>query len=159
LERDRKCLKKSTKHNPWKLALHELDRVAEKIHLDPNIHQKLRYPKRTLTVSIPTLMDDGRVEVFTGYRVHHNLERGPAKGGLRYALDVSLDEVKALAMWMTWKCAVVNIPYGGAKGGVTCDPKLMSLGELERMTRRFASEIIIIIGPEKDVPAPDMGTG
>ncbi|GAC1409761.1 MAG: glutamate dehydrogenase [Actinomycetota bacterium] len=126
--------------------------------LDHNMHEILRQPKRTLTVSVPVKMDHGDVEVFTGYRVHYNLSRGPAKGGIRYHPDVSLDEVKALAMWMTWKCAVVGIPYGGAKGGVVIDPKRLSDGELERMTRRYASEILPFIGPEKDVPAPDMNT-
>jgi glutamate dehydrogenase (NAD(P)+) len=118
----------------------------------------LRYPEREIIVHIPVVMDDGRIEVFTGYRVQHSISRGPCKGGLRYAPDVSLDEVRALASWMTWKCAVVNIPFGGAKGGVICDPKAMSRGELERMTRRYTAELIEFIGPEKDVPAPDVGT-
>jgi glutamate dehydrogenase (NAD(P)+) len=118
----------------------------------------LRSIKRALIVSIPVKMDDGKVEVFTGYRVQHNVSRGPAKGGIRYHPDVTLDEVKALAMLMTWKCAVVGIPYGGAKGGVVCDPKRLSLSELERITRRYTSEIIFIIGPEKDIPAPDVNT-
>ncbi len=118
----------------------------------------LRQPTRELIVHIPVGMDDGSIEVFTGYRVQHSIARGPAKGGIRYAPDVSLDEVRALASWMTWKCAVVNIPFGGAKGGVICDPKKMSLGELERMTRRYTAELIEFIGPEKDVPAPDVGT-
>ena len=109
-------------------------------------------------MSIPTTMDDGSVRVFTGWRVTHNVARGPSKGGIRYHPDVTLDEVKALAMWMTWKCALMNLPFGGAKGGVVCDPKTMSLGELERMTRRFTSEIVNEIGPEKDIPAPDVGT-
>lgn len=144
--------------NPWEMACRQLDVVAAKINLDPNIHAKLRHCKRALIVSIPIRMDDGHVEVFEGYRVQHNLERGPAKGGIRYHPDVTLDEVKALAMWMTWKCAVVGIPYGGAKGGVVCDPHKMSLNEIEKMTRRFTSEISIIIGPEKDIPAPDVNT-
>ncbi|MCS6861996.1 MAG: Glu/Leu/Phe/Val dehydrogenase [Abditibacteriales bacterium] len=144
--------------NPWQMALQQLDSVAERLKLEPPIHEKLRHPKRTLIVSIPTMMDDGSEKVFTGYRVQHSLDRGPAKGGIRYHPDVDLDEVKALAMWMTWKCAVVDIPYGGAKGGVTCDPKQMSRSELERMTRRFTSELIPIIGPEKDIPAPDVNT-
>ena len=118
----------------------------------------LRYPAREIIVHIPVQMDDGTIEVFTGYRVQHSIARGPAKGGIRYAPDVTLDEVRALASWMTWKCAVVNIPFGGAKGGVICDPKNMSQGELERMTRRYTAELIEFIGPEKDVPAPDMNT-
>ncbi len=144
--------------NPWEMACRQLDIVAEKIRLDPNILQKLRHCKRTLIVSIPIVMDNGKVQTFEGYRVQHNLERGPAKGGIRYHPDVTLDEVKALAMWMTWKCAVVGIPYGGAKGGVVCDPTHMSLAEIEKLTRRFTSEISIIIGPEKDIPAPDVNT-
>jgi glutamate dehydrogenase (NAD(P)+) len=144
--------------NPWQMALQQLDSVAERLKLEPPIHEKLRHPKRTLIVSIPTMMDDGSEKVFTGYRVQHSIDRGPAKGGIRYHPNVDLDEVKALAMWMTWKCAVVDIPYGGAKGGVTCDPKQMSRSELERMTRRFTSELLPIIGPEKDIPAPDVNT-
>ncbi|HEX2031486.1 MAG TPA: Glu/Leu/Phe/Val dehydrogenase [Actinomycetota bacterium] len=128
------------------------------MNLDPNIHEVLRHPKRTLTVAVPIRMDDGSVRVFTGHRVHHNTSRGPSKGGIRYHPAVNLDEVKALAMWMTWKCAVVGIPYGGAKGGVVVDPKTLSPGELERLSRRYASEILPLIGPERDVPAPDMGT-
>lgn len=144
--------------NPWEMAIQQLDEVAKRMNLEPWIHKKLRKCKRELTVSIPVRMDDGSVEVFTGYRVQHNITRGPAKGGIRYHPEVTLDEVKALAMWMTWKCAVVNIPYGGAKGGVICNPKEMSPGELERLTRRFTSEIISFIGPEKDIPAPDVYT-
>jgi len=147
-----------SKINPWEVALSQLDRVAKKMSLDPGIHEKLKHPKRILIVSVPAKMDDGSVRVFEGFRVQHNLERGPAKGGIRYHPGVTLDEVKALAMWMTWKCAVVKIPFGGAKGGVICNPKEMSSGELERMTRRFASEIGIIIGPDKDIPAPDVYT-
>ncbi|HVL90178.1 MAG TPA: Glu/Leu/Phe/Val dehydrogenase [Actinomycetota bacterium] len=142
----------------WTTALSQLDEAAAHMRLDPNLHEVLRRPKRILTVSIPVRMDDGRVEVFTGYRVHHDLSRGPAKGGIRYHPDVSLDEVKALAMWMTWKTAIVGIPYGGAKGGVVVDPKRLSDGELERLTRRYASEILPFIGPERDVPAPDLNT-
>jgi len=144
--------------NPWYMALKHLDEVAEKINLDPNIHNILKKPKRILTVSIPIRMDDGRIEVFTGFRVQHNITRGPAKGGIRYHPQVTLDEIKALAMLMTWKCAVVGIPYGGAKGGIICDPKRLSSGEIERLTRRYISEIISIIGPEKDIPAPDINT-
>lgn len=146
------------KFNPWEMACQQLDIVAQKINLDKNIHAKLRHCKRALIVSIPIRMDDGTVKVFEGYRVQHNLERGPAKGGIRYHPDVTLDEVKALAMWMTWKCAVVGIPYGGAKGGIVCDPTKMSLCEIEKLTRRYTSEISIIIGPEKDIPAPDVNT-
>lgn len=146
------------KFNPWEMACQQLDTVAEKINLDKGIHAKLRNCKRALIVSIPIRMDDGAVKVFEGYRVQHNLERGPAKGGIRYHPDVTLDEVKALSMWMTWKCAVVGIPYGGAKGGVVCDPSKMSLYEIEKLTRRYTSEISIIIGPEKDIPAPDVNT-
>jgi glutamate dehydrogenase/leucine dehydrogenase len=126
--------------------------------LDANLAEILKHPKRQLTVSIPIRMDDGRVRVFEGYRVQHNVARGPAKGGIRYHPNVTLDEVKALAMWMTWKCATVNIPYGGAKGGIICDPKKMSPGEKERLTRRYTHEILPIIGPEKDIPAPDVYT-
>ena len=142
----------------WESALQQLDDAARIIDLDPGVHEVLRNPRRTLEVAVPTRMDDGSIRVFTGYRVHHNTSRGPSKGGLRYHPAVTLDEVKALAMWMTWKCAVVNIPYGGAKGGVIVDPKSLSRSELERMTRRYASEILPLIGPERDIPAPDMGT-
>src|SRR3989338_1554152 len=124
------------KINPLVMARQQLAIAVERLGLDPNLHEKLKYPKRTLIVSIPIKMDNGSLKVFTGYRVQHNLERGPAKGGIRFQPDVDLDEVTALAMWMTWKCAVVNIPYGGAKGGVVCDPKSLSLSELERLTRR-----------------------
>lgn len=144
--------------NPWEAALEYLDDAAELMGLNPGIHEVLRWPKRSLVVSIPVRLDSGDIKVFTGYRVHHDVTRGPAKGGIRYHPDVTLDEVKALAMWMTWKCAVVNIPYGGAKGGVVVDPKALSRGELERMTRRYASEILPFIGPEKDIPAPDVNT-
>lgn len=150
--------KKWEELNPYKIALAQLERVAKKISLDPGLHEKLKYPKRTLIVSIPIYMDDGSLKVFEGYRVQHSLERGPAKGGVRFHPDVTLDEVKALAMWMTWKCAVVNIPFGGAKGGVICDPMKMSLREIESLTRRYTSEIGIIIGPEKDILAPDVNT-
>ncbi len=144
--------------NPWEAQAARFDYAAAKLNLDPGIWKVLRYPSRELIVHIPVGMDDGTIEVFTGYRVQHSMARGPAKGGIRYSPDVSLDEVRALASWMTWKCAVVNIPFGGAKGGVICDPKKMSQGELERMTRRYTAEMIEFIGPEKDVPAPDMGT-
>ena len=144
--------------NPYRIAQIQFDIAAEYLKLDPGLRQILRTPRRILEVSVPTKMDNGQVKVFTGYRVQHNVARGPAKGGIRYHPNVSLDEVKALAAWMTWKTATVNIPYGGAKGGVICDPKRMSKGELERMTRRFASEILPIIGPEQDIPAPDVYT-
>ncbi|HJR19216.1 MAG TPA: Glu/Leu/Phe/Val dehydrogenase [Actinomycetota bacterium] len=144
--------------NAWSTALAQLDEAAEFMALDPNLHEVFRTPKRILTVAVPVMMDDDRIEVFTGYRVHHSIARGPAKGGIRYHPDVSAEEVKALAMWMTWKCAVVGIPYGGAKGGVKLDPKRLSDGELERLTRRYASEILPFIGPERDIPAPDVNT-
>ncbi len=145
-------------YNPWLMALQQLDHVAEFMELDPDVHRVLRHPKRQLTVSIPVVMDDGRVEVFTGFRVQHSFALGPAKGGIRFHPQVTLDEVKALAMWMTWKCACMGLPYGGAKGGVICNPKTMSRKELEHLTRRYASEISIIIGPETDIPAPDVNT-
>ncbi len=144
--------------NPWEAQAARFDFAARKLNLDQGIWKVLRYPAREIIVHIPVSMDDGSVEVFTGYRVQHSVARGPAKGGIRYSPDVSLDEVRALASWMTWKCAVVNIPFGGAKGGVICDPKTMSQGELERMTRRYTAELMEFLGPEKDVPAPDMGT-
>ena len=144
--------------NPFEIAQAQFDDAAERLKLDPWLREVLRRPKRQLVVSIPTKMDDGSIKVFEGYRVQHNLARGPAKGGIRYHPSVTLDEVKALAAWMTWKCATVNIPYGGGKGGVVCNPKQMSLRELENMTRRYASEISIIIGPERDIPAPDVYT-
>jgi len=134
------------------------DRAAQLLQLDADLYAVMRVPNRELKVYIPTRMDSGRIQVFEGFRVQHNFARGPAKGGIRYAPDVSLDEVRALAAWMTWKCAVVNVPFGGAKGGIICDPNLMSQGELERMTRRYAAELLDFIGPEKDVPAPDMNT-
>ncbi len=144
--------------NPWEAQAARFEYAAEKLNLDPGIWKVLRQPSREIIVHFPVQMDDGRFEVFTGYRVQHSQARGPGKGGIRYAPDVTLDEVRALASWMTWKCAVVNIPFGGAKGGVICDPKKLSQGELERITRRYTAEIIEFIGPEKDVPAPDLGT-
>jgi glutamate dehydrogenase/leucine dehydrogenase len=140
------------------IALEQLDIAAEKLNLDPRIHEMLKHPKRSLIVSITIRMDNGETGVFTGCRVQHNDARGPFKGGIRYHPNVTLGEVTALAMWMTWKCAVVDIPYGGAKGGVCCNPKKMSTGELERMTRRYTSLILDVIGPYRDVPAPDVYT-
>jgi glutamate dehydrogenase (NAD(P)+) len=145
-------------YNPWQMALRQLNEVADRIGLEPDMRAVLSHPRRTLCVSIPTRMDDGSLRVFEGFRVQHNMTRGPCKGGIRYHPEVTLDEVKALAMWMTWKCAVVNIPYGGAKGGVICNPKEMSVGELERLTRRYTSELLPLIGPERDIPAPDVNT-
>ena len=144
--------------NPFVEAVAQFDAAADLLHLDPELRAILRAPKRELSVHFPVRMDDGHVEVFTGYRVQHNINRGPAKGGIRFDANVSLDEVRALAMWMTWKCAVVNIPFGGAKGGVIVDPRKLSRTELERLTRRYATEIAGIIGPESDIPAPDVNT-
>lgn len=144
--------------SPWDVALQQFELAAEQLNLEPGVREILRHPRRELTVNFPVRMDDGSVRVFTGFRVHYNVARGPAKGGIRYHPDVTLEEARALAMWMTWKCAVVNIPFGGAKGAVACDPKQMSLGELERMTRRYTTEISSIIGPERDIPAPDVNT-
>jgi glutamate dehydrogenase (NAD(P)+) len=144
--------------NPFESMMSRFDRAAQLLNLDPDLYAVLRVPNRELKVYIPTRMDSGRIQVFEGFRVQHNFARGPAKGGIRYAPDVNIDEVRALAAWMTWKCAVVNVPFGGAKGGIICDPQQMSMGELERMTRRYAAELLDFIGPEKDVPAPDMNT-
>ncbi len=153
---DRSAAQSTT--NVWGMAQAQLDDVARLVGLNPSVHAYLREPKRILTVSIPVRMDDGTFRIFEGYRVQHNMSRGPGKGGIRFHPDVTLDEVKALAMWMTWKCALMNIPFGGAKGGVICDTKSMSPHELENLTRRYTSEISIIIGPEKDIPAPDVYT-
>ncbi len=148
-----------TELNAYEMALAQLDEAARHLKdLDPGILERLRYPQRELTVHFPVRMDDGRVRIFTGYRVHHSTVRGPSKGGIRYHPRVDLDEVRAMAMWMTWKCAVVDIPYGGAKGGVVVDPAALSLGELERLTRRYATEISILMSPEGDIPAPDVNT-
>jgi glutamate dehydrogenase (NAD(P)+) len=146
------------RENPYELAKAQLQRVGEIFALDPDLIRVLSKPKKAVEVSIPVQMDDRSIEVFTGYRVTHNIARGPSKGGIRYHPGVTLDEVKALAMWMTWKCALMGLPFGGAKGGVVCDPKRLSASELERMTRRYTSEIINDIGPERDIPAPDVGT-
>jgi glutamate dehydrogenase (NAD(P)+) len=144
--------------NAWEVAQRQFDLAADRLGLDEGMRLVLREPRREFTCHFPVHMDDGSVQVFTGYRVQHNLGRGPAKGGIRYHQDVSLDEVKALAMWMTWKCAVVGIPYGGGKGGVIVDPKQLSQKELEGLTRRFFTEIEVLVGPEKDIPAPDVNT-
>src|SRR6201986_2376322 len=144
--------------NPWEAQAARFEFAARKLNLDEGLWRVLRHPSREIIVHFPVTLDDGRIEMFTGFRVLHSQARGPGKGGIRYSPAVSLDEVRALASWMTWKCAVVNIPFGGAKGGVICAPKKMSMGELERVTRRYTAEIIEFIGPEKDVPAPDMGT-
>jgi glutamate dehydrogenase (NAD(P)+) len=148
----------SQTHNPFEVAKQQLNQVADIIGLESGYRKVLLNPKRELIVHFPVRMDNGDIEVFTGYRVQHNIDRGPAKGGIRYHPDVDLDEIRALAMWMTWKCAVVNIPYGGAKGGVVVEPKQISLTELENLTRRFTTEISLLIGPDTDIPAPDVNT-
>src|SRR5262245_59361966 len=145
-------------HNPWLAAAARFDEAAMRLKLDDGMRKVLGTPAKEITVHIPVQLDDGRLEVFTGYRVQHSVARGPAKGGIRFAPDVTLDEVRALASWMTWKCAVVNIPFGGGKGGVVCDPQILSDTELEKLTRRYTAEIIDFIGPERDVPAPDVNT-
>ncbi len=142
----------------WDIALKQYDRAADKLNLGPAVREVLRHPKREMTVHFPVQLDDGSTRVFTGYRVWHNVTRGPAKGGIRFHPQTGIAEVRALAMWMTWKCACVKIPYGGAKGGVTCDPKSLSLRELERLTRRFTTELGDMIGPDSDIPAPDVNT-
>src|SRR5207237_2120713 len=151
-------IKEIKEDNPFESMMARFDRAAQLLNLDADLYAVMRVPNRELKVYIPTRMDSGRIQVFEGFRVQHNFASGPAKGGIRFAPDVNLDEIRALAAWMTWKCAVVNVPFGGAKGGIICDPTQMSMGELERMTRRYASELLDFIGPEKDVPAPDMNT-
>jgi glutamate dehydrogenase (NAD(P)+) len=146
------------RENPFEIAQQQLHRVADTFKIDPNLIAVLKECKKAVVVSVPVVMDDGTVHAFEGYRVTHNIARGPSKGGIRYHPDVTLDEVKSLAMWMTWKCALMNIPFGGAKGGIACNPKQLSEVELQKMTRRYTSEIINEIGPEKDIPAPDVGT-
>lgn len=146
------------KINPWQMVQAQIDKAVRYLNCDPDMIEKLRHPERSLLVSVPVRMDDGRIRVFKGYRVQHSTVRGPAKGGIRYHPDVDLDEVTALAAWMTWKCAVMNIPFGGAKGGVECDPLELSPGELERLTRRYTAEIFNFIGPDRDIPAPDVNT-
>jgi glutamate dehydrogenase/leucine dehydrogenase len=149
---------KPRRRDLWDTVLNMLDDVARRINLDPGVHAILRQPERELAVAVPVMMDDGPIQVFTGYRIQHSSARGPCKGGIRYHPDVDLNEVKALAALMTWKCAVVGIPYGGAKGGVQCDPKQMSRDEICRLTRRFTSMIMPILGPRRDIPAPDVNT-
>jgi glutamate dehydrogenase (NAD(P)+) len=146
------------RENPFELAQEQLRRVGDVFKIDPNLIEVLKECKKAVSVAVPVVMDDGTVHAFQGYRVTHNIARGPSKGGIRYHPDVTLDEVKSLAMWMTWKCALMNIPFGGAKGGIACDPKVLSRNELQKMTRRYTTEIINEIGPEKDIPAPDVGT-
>ena len=150
--------KGSDEKNPFEAMSERFDRAAQLLGLDEDLYRVMRVPSREIKVYIPVRMDTGHIQVFEGFRVQHNFARGPAKGGIRYAPDVSLDEVKALSAWMTWKCAVVNVPFGGGKGGIICNPAQMSLGELERLTRRYTAELIDFIGPDKDVPAPDMNT-
>lgn len=147
-----------TKLNPFDEMVRRFNIAAEKLNLDDGLYQVLITPDREIGLALPIQMDDGRLRVFKGYRVQHSFARGPAKGGIRYAPDVTLDEVRALAAWMTWKCAVVNLPFGGAKGGIVCDPKKLSSGELERITRRYTASLIDILGPDRDVPAPDINT-
>jgi glutamate dehydrogenase (NAD(P)+) len=144
--------------NPFEAMMSRFDRAAQLLDLEPGLYKVLRHPEKQIIVSVPVTMDNGEVEVYTGYRVLYNTSRGPAKGGIRFDLNVTLEEVKALAAWMTWKCAVVNLPFGGAKGGVVCDPLRMSVGELERLTRRYTAGIIATLGPDSDVPAPDVNT-
>src|SRR3954451_13411651 len=144
--------------NPFEAMMSRFDRAAQLLDLEPGLYKVLRHPERQIIVSVPVMMDNGEVEVYEGYRVLYNTSRGPAKGGIRFDMQVNLDEVKALAAWMTWKCAVVNLPFGGAKGGVICDPLKMSAGELERLTRRYTAAIIHTLGPDSDVPAPDVNT-
>ncbi len=158
LERPRRAVAAIESTNPYENALKQLEICAEHLDLDPGLHAVLKHPQRELTVNFPVKMDDGQTHIFTGYRVHHNNHRGPYKGGIRYSPKTDLDEVRALAMWMTWKCAIVNIPFGGAKGGVLCDPKVLSIHEIERLTRRYANEISMLIGPDTDIPAPDINT-
>src|SRR3982751_2694327 len=146
------------RENPYRIAQQQLQNVADAFGIDDRLVNVLKECKKAVEVLIPTSLDDGNVVAFTGYRVTHNIARGPSKGGIRYHPDVTLDEIKSLAMWMTWKCSLMGLPFGGAKGGVVCDPKAMSRRELERMTRRYTSEIVNEIGPEKDIPAPDVGT-
>src|SRR5829696_6285820 len=144
--------------NPFEAMMSRFDRAADLLDLEPGLYKVLRHPEKQITVSVPVLLDNGEVEVYTGHRVLYNTSRGPAKGGIRFDMNVTQDEVKALAAWMTWKCAVVSLPFGGSKGGVVCDPLQMSVGELERLTRRYTAGIIATLGPDSDVPAPDVNT-
>ena len=144
--------------NPFEAMMERFDHAAQLLNLDRGLYKVLRNPEKQIIVSVPIVRDNGEVEVYTGYRVLYNTSRGPAKGGIRFDLNVTLEEVKALAAWMTWKCALVNIPFGGSKGGVVCDPAAMSMGELERVTRRYTASIIETLGPDSDVPAPDVNT-
>ena len=148
----------ANEENPFEAMMQRFDHAAELLALDPGIYKILRNPEKQIITSIPVAMDNGEVEVFQGYRVLYNTSRGPAKGGIRFDMGVSLDEVTALAAWMTWKCAVVDVPFGGAKGGVVCEPYRLSQGELERLTRRYTASILEVLGPESDVPAPDVNT-
>src|SRR5512138_1987132 len=148
----------STRINPWEMVQAQIEKAVRHMDCDPDMIEKLRYPERSLSVSVPVRMDDGRIKIFKGYRVQHSTVRGPAKGGVRFHPSVAIDEVTALAAWMTWKCAVMNIPFGGAKGGVECSPAELSLVELERLTRRYTAEIMSFIGPDRDIPAPDVNT-
>ena len=150
---------KHSSENPFESMMSRFDEAARIIGLDEGSYNVLKSPQKTVIVSIPVTMDDGKVKVFEGFRVVHNANLGPSKGGIRYSMDVNLDEVKALAAWMTWKCAVVGIPYGGAKGGIKCNPRELSKGELERLTRSYTELMVNVFGPDKDIPAPDMGTG
>jgi glutamate dehydrogenase (NAD(P)+) len=147
-----------TEDNPFQDMVSRFERAAQLLDLEPGLDKILRHPEKEITIAVPVEMDNGEIEVFTGYRVHHNTSRGPAKGGIRFDMHVNIDEVRALAAWMTWKCAVVNVPFGGAKGGVMCDPYKLSTGELERITRRYTAGIMSVLGPDSDVPAPDVNT-
>ena len=158
MRKERDTFLSGTEENPYEAMIARFDVAAKKLDLDPGLYKVLTHPEKQIIVSVPVRRDNGEVEVYTGYRVLHNTSRGPAKGGIRFDMQVTLDEVKALAAWMTWKCAVVNVPFGGAKGGVVCDPSTMSNGELERVTRRYTSAIIDTLGPDSDVPAPDVNT-
>src|SRR5712672_547483 len=151
-------IKEIKEDNPFESMMSRFDRAAQLLNLDSYLYAVMRVPNRELKVYIPTRMDSGRIQVFEGFRVQHNFSRGPCKGGIRYAPDVNIDEVRALSAWMTWKCAVVDVPFGGGKGGVICDPRKLSLGELERITRRYTAAIMDILGPDRDVPAPDVNT-
>src|ERR1700676_245124 len=151
-------IKEIKEANPFESMMSRFDRAAQLLELDPDLYAVMRVPNRELKVYIPTRMDSGRIQVFEGYRVQHNFARGPSKGGIRYAPDVNLDEVKALAAWMTWKCAVVDIPFGGAKGGVRCDQRKLTIQQIEKITRRYTANMLDVFGPDRDIPAPDVNT-